>query len=103
MPLRLAHLGTRVLADRPAGPDLPFTLPLVGCRTGALSKPMGIPGPASLPRLASPPPSPRQSRRPTTLPPGASVVVPPGVPLVWDARLALARLWQVYRQVIQAP
>ena len=22
---------------------------------------------------------------------------------MWDARLALARLWQVYRQVIQAP
>ena len=29
--------------------------------------------------------------------------MPAGVPLVWDARLALARLWQVYRQVIQAP
>ena len=42
-------------------------------------------------------------RRQTLLPPGASVVVPPGVLLVYDARLALARLWQVYRRVIQAP
>ena len=37
------------------------------------------------------------------LPPGAPVVVPDGLPLFWDARLAFARLCQVYRRVIQAP
>jgi hypothetical protein len=29
--------------------------------------------------------------------------VPPAVPLIYDARLALARLWQVYRRWIEAP
>ena len=42
-------------------------------------------------------------RRQSFLRPGAPVVVPPGIPLIYDARLALARLWQVYRRIIQAP
>jgi hypothetical protein len=28
---------------------------------------------------------------------------PPGIPIVWDARLALARVWQLYRRFVQAP
>ena len=28
---------------------------------------------------------------------------PPGIPLVWDARIALARVWQLYRCLVQAP
>jgi hypothetical protein len=28
---------------------------------------------------------------------------PPGIPLVWDARFALARVWQLYRRFVQAP
>ena len=46
---------------------------------------------------------PRMLRRQSLLPPGAPVRALPGVPAIYDARLALARLWQLYRRVIQAP
>jgi hypothetical protein len=43
-------------------------------------------------------------RRQSILPPGAPLNMwPSGVPLVWDARLALARMWQLYRRLVQAP
>src|SRR6266852_820805 len=59
--------------------------------------------PAPSPRTPSFGPC-RRRRRQTRFPPGAPVVVPPAVlPLIWDARLALARLWQLYRRLIQAP
>jgi len=45
----------------------------------------------------------RPRRRQTRFPPGAPVVVPLPVPLIWDARLASARLWQLYRRLIQVP
>jgi len=28
---------------------------------------------------------------------------PPGIPLLWDARFALARVWQLYQRFVQAP
>src|SRR5262245_62525319 len=28
---------------------------------------------------------------------------PPGIPLLWDARFALSRVWQLYRRLVQAP
>ena len=58
--------------------------------------------PAPLPRTPSFGPS-RRWRRQTRFPPGAPVVVPLPVPLIWDARLASARLWQLYRRLIQVP
>ncbi len=43
-------------------------------------------------------------RRQSELPPGTALREwPLGVPLIWDARLALARLWQLYRRMVQAP
>jgi hypothetical protein len=35
--------------------------------------------------------------------PVACEEVPIGVPLVYDARIALGRLWQLYRRIVQAP
>ena len=64
---------------------------------------MGTQAPSSLTRLGAPLPPGRHWRRPTRLPPGAPVVIPDGLPLFWDARLAFARLCQIYRRVIQAP
>src|SRR5437879_2712415 len=94
------------IVSRPVG-DVAFPspghLPSAFGRMQKGGTPMGIPGPSSLARSLTRPPSPSHWRRQTMLPPGAPIVVPAGVPLVWDARLALARLWQVYRQVIQAP
>ena len=46
---------------------------------------------------------PRRYRRQTPFPPGVRPTEIPGVPLVWDARLALARVWQCYRQNVQFP
>jgi len=42
-------------------------------------------------------------RRQSALAPGTPFVLPPGIPLAYDARLALGRLWQLYRRIIQAP
>jgi hypothetical protein len=44
----------------------------------------------------------RWPRRQSLLPPGAEVCIPSGVPDVYDARLALGRLWQLYRRFVQA-
>jgi hypothetical protein len=49
------------------------------------------------------PTSSKVPRRQTTLAPTAPIVLPPGIRLAYDARLALGRLWQLYRRIIQAP
>src|SRR5437870_13761981 len=75
---------------------------VLGCRTGAKDRrQMRTQAPSSLTRLNARPPG--RHWRLSRLPPGAPVVIPDGLPLFWDARLAFARLCQVYRRVIQAP